>query len=172
MLNKLWCTLFVLGTCAISGCGSAGTLSEKDPEPLNWQDAEAALESSDVKTIQDYFLSLSKVAERDVQKKFFADPKRVDDFETLDERLKDLYMQAGDPAKTLDEAKEIFFDEIKGRQPNAKTKRIARIYVRRFREPTRAKRIATWDVGVYVDVYTDNDGNILAWHVPQGTGAE
>jgi hypothetical protein len=160
----------IVGACCCTGVAQDG--GDRNDEPLNWKQAEAALKSPKIRTISELFVQLSKEPITDRDQKWFADTaKREAKYMSLDKYLSQFYQQGADyqeAAKTgvdmsLPAIRKRLALKVEWKSGHESLDSVSRVYTLNTSYPTKAERIAHWDLIIWYEILTDDKGNILGW---------
>lgn len=164
--NKVIVTGLLLSVFAMACLLCFGIVNSSDR--VTWRQAEAALESNDVKTIRDYFARLSEEAPGEKQEKWYADVEaREREFGTLEAHIaQDVRDYHKSPGITPDDARKMLAKEITWKdKERASVDDVKRIYLEGMSRPSKIDQMSHWGTHIYVEVFTDDDGVILGWKI-------
>ena len=164
--NKVMVTGLLLSVFAMACLLCFGIVNRSTQ--VNWRQAEAALESNDVKTIRDYFARLSEGARSEREKNWYADVEaREREFGTLEGHIaQNVRNYHKSPGITPDDARKMLAKEITWKdKERASVDDVKRRYLEGMSRPSRIDQMSHWGTLIYVEVFTDDDGVILGWKI-------
>jgi hypothetical protein len=163
--------LAMIVTAVISFCGCGQGKSDDDVGP-NWEQMETILSSPETRTTRDLFLALSELPIGKTYKNAYGDVRAKEaDFEPVEKNMAQIERDALAIPKLADRIQARKPDGIKKllteiaiwKEQTARWDDVKRVYLFLTVYPTKAERLAQWDSRVDFEVYTDDQGRILAW---------
>lgn len=156
-VRLLGAVVLALSVTQQAGCRGDTKMGDR----LTWGEGEVALKSTEVKTIADLYSRLADKSKREAQRRYFRDPKSLDEFETMDDFVAEVCTHH--PEKTPASVKASIAKDMTWKKENVKDIDAKRVYSVTFLQNTKAERVATWDRPVFVAIFCDDDGVILGW---------
>ncbi len=124
---------------------------------------ENALVDEEIKTIDDLYQRLAAGLVPGRTQDQLLNRDSAANFTSIERDLRNTYMQAPYEHRTLERAKELLAAEVTWKVNEQDINQITRVYSENTDYTSKLQNTLHWDVGIYFDVYTNDEGTILCW---------